>query len=259
LPVPSHLVWVIIAAAGAATVLSFAILAQYFPKQASGRANAALGVLHVGAAFALQSLAGLIIAQWPQTDGHYPAEAHHAAMGVGLILQLATLTWFLTCKRRRPGTLMAHAVARVLGLNPSPPVALPAAYRAALLAWTRHVEHTRRQATAWRFAAVASVALCAGLAGSLSLAVTRPAVALHVVQGSTSPRFSSDRALSLTEAAITPTSSALVLPVHFAVAAPSGLGMRPIHKLVACPAFDDRCAFGAVGRWRQDHPEEGLE
>ena len=42
LPVPSYLQWAVVAAVGAATVLSFAILAEYFPKQLPGRANAAL-------------------------------------------------------------------------------------------------------------------------------------------------------------------------------------------------------------------------
>ena len=42
LPLPSYLQWAVVAAVGAATVLSFAILAEYFPKQLTGRANAAL-------------------------------------------------------------------------------------------------------------------------------------------------------------------------------------------------------------------------
>jgi hypothetical protein len=48
---PSYLLWSLIAAAGAATVLSFAILSEYFPREMSGRANAALNLLHVGIAF----------------------------------------------------------------------------------------------------------------------------------------------------------------------------------------------------------------
>src|SRR5262249_7578548 len=64
-PVPTYVAWTVIAAAGAATVLSFAILPEYFPKQASARATSALGLLHVGGAFLLQYVAGLIIAQWP--------------------------------------------------------------------------------------------------------------------------------------------------------------------------------------------------
>jgi hypothetical protein len=64
-PLPSYLTWSLIAAAGAATVLSFAILTEYFPKETPGRANAALNLLHVGIAFLLQTGTGVIIAQWP--------------------------------------------------------------------------------------------------------------------------------------------------------------------------------------------------
>ena len=76
-----YLLWAVIAAAGAATVLSFAILAEYFPKEMSGRANAALNLLHVGGAFVLQSATGLIIEQWPEVHGTYPAEAHQSGHG----------------------------------------------------------------------------------------------------------------------------------------------------------------------------------
>src|SRR5215471_13737600 len=83
-PMPSYLPWSLIAAAGAATVLSFAILTEYFPKEMSGRANAALNLLHVGTAFILQTATGHGIAQWQQVNGAYPAEAHQAAM-IGLL------------------------------------------------------------------------------------------------------------------------------------------------------------------------------
>lgn len=43
-----------IAATGAGTVLSCAILSEMFPKSASGRANGALSLLHVTATFAIQ-------------------------------------------------------------------------------------------------------------------------------------------------------------------------------------------------------------
>jgi hypothetical protein len=57
-PLPFHLLWGTIAAAGATMVLSFAIFTEYFPKEISGRANAALNLLHVGGAFVLQSATG---------------------------------------------------------------------------------------------------------------------------------------------------------------------------------------------------------
>src|SRR5262249_41396064 len=59
-PLPSYLLCSLIAAAGAATVLSFAVLTEYFPKEMSGRANAALNLLHVGIAFVLQTAIGLV-------------------------------------------------------------------------------------------------------------------------------------------------------------------------------------------------------
>jgi len=182
LPVSSYLLFGIIAAGGATPVLSFAILARYFPSEVAGRANAALGVLNMGTAFALQCLSGLIIAQWTADGGHYPAQAHEAAMGAGLALQLIALAVFLAPKRRVQPMPMAHAVARALGFDASAVESMPAQYRAALSVGARPVAQTRRQATAWRFAAVASMALCVGLAGTLSLALIRPAVALHVVE-----------------------------------------------------------------------------
>jgi hypothetical protein len=181
-PVSSHLLFAIIAAAGAAPVLSFTILARYFPKEVAGRANAALGVLNMGTAFGLQSLAGLIIAQWPADGGHYPAVAHQAAMAAGLGLQLVSLGVFFAPARTPQPVPMAHAVARALGIEPSTAESMPSHYRTAFSVWRRHVVDTRRQATAWRFAAIGSLTLCVCLAGTLSLAVIRPAVALHMVQ-----------------------------------------------------------------------------
>jgi MFS family permease len=252
LPVPSHLLWIIIAAAGAATVLSFAILAQYFPKEASGRANAALGVLHVGAAFALQSLAGLIIAQWPQTDGHYPAEAHQAAMAVGIGLQLVSLGWFLTVPRRRPQTSMADAVTRMLGLD-SPPVLVPAEYRPALSAWMQHVEHARRQARAWRFAAVGSGVLCAGLAASLSLTLPRPAIALHVIESGSPAR--AKRAPDMTDAGRPIRGPNLLQAVHSAAAASPRPELRAHSERVASPLLGDRSALVPIASWQLENQQ----
>jgi hypothetical protein len=191
-PVSSHLLFAIIAAAGAAPVLSFSILARYFPKEVAGRANAALGVLNMGTAFGLQSLAGLIIAQWPADGAHYPAQAHGAALAAGLALQLISLAVFFTPKRRAQPISLAHAVARALGIDSSGAESMPPQYVTALSAWRRHVAHTRRQVMAWRLAAVASMALCIGLAGALSLTLVRPAVAFHLVEGSPSTRISAD-------------------------------------------------------------------
>ena len=194
----------------------------------------------MGAAFGLQSLAGLIIAQWPADGGHYPAEAHQAAMAVGIGLQLIGLGWFLTAPRRRPQTSMADAVTRMLGLDP-PPVLMPAGYRTAFSTWMQHVEHTRRHARAWRLAAAGSVMLCAGLAASLSLTLPRPAIALHVVDSGHSAR--ADHAPARTSIG----GQNLLVPVHFAETAPLAADLRNILELIASPPLGDRCAAAAVG------------
>jgi hypothetical protein len=177
-PIPSFLLWSVIAAAGAATVLSFAILSEHFPKEMSGRANAALNLLHIGAAFVLQSATGFIIQQWPEARGAYPAEAHQLAMGVSVGLQLAAFAWFALPPRRAPVPAMAHAASRSLSAAYARPVTTP--YTMAALAWTQHVELTSKQAAGWRSAAVASAMLCVGLAAALSMTISRPAVAVHI-------------------------------------------------------------------------------
>jgi MFS family permease len=94
LPLPSVLLWSAVAVAGAGTVLSYAIVAEYFPKELTGRANAVLNTFHFGCAFLLQYAIGLILQQWPTQDGHYPAIAYQVAFSVNVGLQIAALAWF---------------------------------------------------------------------------------------------------------------------------------------------------------------------
>jgi MFS family permease len=63
LPVSSYLPWSIVAAAGSGTILSYAVLAEYFPKEIVGRANGALNLFHFGAAFVIQYMIGMVLAQ----------------------------------------------------------------------------------------------------------------------------------------------------------------------------------------------------
>jgi len=101
LPLPSYLLWTIVAAAGSGHVLSYTILAEYFPKELAGRANAALNVLHFGAAFVLQYSIGLVLDQWTRLDGHYPTIAYQVAFGLVIALQFVALVWFELPRARR--------------------------------------------------------------------------------------------------------------------------------------------------------------
>ena len=166
--IPSLVLWTVIAGTGAATVLSFSILAKYFPKEVSGRANAALNVLHVTAAFVLQSAMGIIIAQWPQASGGYAAQAHETAMTAGIGVQLLALGWF-TLPRR--ANLSATAQVYQLHFPPRPKYLAIRSARYAAIPLRQHERLLVQQAVNWRFAAAASAILCAGLSTAL-LAVT---------------------------------------------------------------------------------------
>jgi hypothetical protein len=183
LPVPSYVLFAVIGAAGAATVLSFAVLARYFPKEVSGRANAALGVLNMGTAFGLQCLSGFIVALWPAEDGHYPPEAHQAALGLGLVLQAAAFAWFIrperkTALRHLPAHPI-HAFATSLGLAP----AAALSYARARHTWSLRLARAYAQQRAWRSAAFASFAVLALLVSSLGSTILGTSVAAHVIEG----------------------------------------------------------------------------
>lgn len=104
LPLPSSISWSVVSAVGAATVLSYATIAEYFPKELAGRANAALNVFHLGWAFVFQWMTGLILEQWPNQDGHYPLIAYQVAFALNVALQITALIWFEAHRVRTLGS-----------------------------------------------------------------------------------------------------------------------------------------------------------
>lgn len=93
-PLPSILPWSVVAIVGTATVVSFAVIADYFPPELAGRANGALNVLHFGWAFLAQYGTGLILEQWSTEDGHRSILAYQAAFGFNVAVQIVTFVWF---------------------------------------------------------------------------------------------------------------------------------------------------------------------
>ena len=180
--VPVWLPWVTIAATGAGTVLSYAILSEMFPKSASGRANGALNLLHVTAAFAIQYAVGLVVQQWPAEDGHYPPEAYQTALGLNLVLQAAAFLWFVRPERRTVLNHLPehpiHVFAMNLGLAPSTALS----YARARHAWSLRLARARVQQQAWRTTAFASFAVSMLLAASLASNVLGSSVAAHVIE-----------------------------------------------------------------------------
>ena len=189
-PVPAWLPWMVIAGIGAATVLSYAILSDMFPRSASGRANGALNLLHVGVAFAVQYAIGLVVQQWPGEAGHYPAAAYQTALGLSLAVQTAAYLWFVRPHRqivaRHLGPHTLHTLAARLGIAPA--TAVP--YALARRAWANRMADALAQQRAWRSAALASLAALALVCSSLGTTLTDGAVAWdHAAQNSQSEPF----------------------------------------------------------------------
>jgi MFS family permease len=216
-PVPVWLPWIAIAATGAGTVLSYAILSEMFPKSASGRANGALNLLHVTAAFAVQYAIGLVVQQWPAEAGHYPPDAYQAALGLNLVLQAVAFAWFIRPERKTALHHLPehpiHAFATSLGLAPSTALS----YVRARNTWSLRLARARAQQEAWRSAAFASLAVLALLAFSLGSAVLGSSVAAHVIEGAqptdtrdfadaepqhSNPSFRSDRPVEVLPASL---------------------------------------------------------
>jgi sugar phosphate permease len=69
-------------------------LAEYFPKELAGRANGALNLFHIAAAFVVQYATGVVLQHWTPQAGHYPEIAYQTAFALNLVLQIVAWVWF---------------------------------------------------------------------------------------------------------------------------------------------------------------------
>jgi MFS family permease len=83
-----------------AAALPYAILAQHFPPQLTGRVITATNIFMFLASFAFQWGIGAVLRLFPAIDGRYPAAGYAVAFGIAGVLQLVTLLWLLTLKER---------------------------------------------------------------------------------------------------------------------------------------------------------------
>ncbi|HML28671.1 MAG TPA: MFS transporter [Hyphomicrobium sp.] len=113
LSLPPALIWTMISLASATTVLSYALIGEYFPESLAQTANGALNLINVVGTLVLQSATGLIFAQWSNANGSYPLAAYQAGFSIPLALQLVALVWFLA-RRKRPLPSMQDVVTRPL-------------------------------------------------------------------------------------------------------------------------------------------------
>lgn len=93
--------WVLFGLFGTAGILPYAVIAQSFPRQLTGRANAALNLPVFVAAFAAQWAIGAVIGLWPQVAGHYDPAGYRAGFGLLLLLEVLAALWFWWLGRRK--------------------------------------------------------------------------------------------------------------------------------------------------------------
>ena len=172
LPVWSYLPWSIVAAAGSGTILSYAVLAEYFPKEIAGRANGALNLFHFGAAFVIQYVIGVVLAQWPSQDGHYPAIAYQVAFGLNLTLQAAALAGFVSSRVRRRALIPVSGFRRGSRVRTWTALGSDTPGRHPATGWDR-LDSAQRQVSFWRLAGLGSASLAALLAPTLAVSVVR--------------------------------------------------------------------------------------
>jgi len=172
LPVSSYLPWLIVAAAGSGPILSYAVLAEFFSKEITGRANGALNVFHFGAAFVIQYIIGVVVARWPGQDGHYPAIAYQVAFGLILALQAAALAWFAFSRVRTRLLILVSAFRhRAFQRAQTAPSSTTPRLRLAT-GWGR-LNSVQRQMSHWRVAALGSASLVALLGLTFAVSVVR--------------------------------------------------------------------------------------
>ncbi|MFM9939225.1 MAG: MFS transporter [Hyphomicrobiaceae bacterium] len=178
----SYLLWATIGGLGAVTVLSYAILAEAFPPESTGRANGALNLLHVTYAFVVQSTVGVIVQHWTPRDGHYPAIAYQTALAVNLAIQMTALIWFARPARRPAApTLTAHPLHQAAHRWPHSSPQAVIGYQRAIKTWDAHLNAARLQARWWRLAAIGSVTVAVILTAAVLSASTTIAVAPYPV------------------------------------------------------------------------------
>lgn len=164
-PISSYLCWALVALTGASGVLSHTIIASYFPKEASGRANTALHLLHLGAAFIVQWATGAIVDLWQVRNAVHPAEAYQAAFAVNTVMQAAALIWFLRPDTGRLAVQVPPARTPAVLWQAFRPQSSISPYNEAQRQWILELAAARTHRDSWRFAALGSTSLCMVMTG----------------------------------------------------------------------------------------------
>lgn len=86
--------WSALALIASAGPPGYAVIAQHFPVEQTGRVSTVINTLVLAGAFLMQSLIGWILDLWPRTaSGGWEPAGYQWAMGLSMLMQLAALAW----------------------------------------------------------------------------------------------------------------------------------------------------------------------
>jgi len=99
-PLSAPMLWAAYGALGSTGILTYAVLAEYFPPQMIGRVNTTFTLVIFVGIFLAQITIGAALAHWPATAGHYPAIAHQTVWAGLIVLQLLGGVWYFKPARQ---------------------------------------------------------------------------------------------------------------------------------------------------------------
>ena len=104
---PEPMLWAAYGALGGTGILTYAVLAEYFPSTLIGRANTTFTLVIFVGIFVAQNAIGAALGHWPATNGHYPVEAHQTVWSCLIAIQLLAAVWYFMPDRARRATRAA--------------------------------------------------------------------------------------------------------------------------------------------------------
>ncbi|WP_322014773.1 MFS transporter [Paraburkholderia sp. J12] len=99
-PLPAPVLWAAYGALGGTGILTYAVLAEYFPPRLIGRVNTTFTLVIFVGIFLAQIAVGAALGHWTAVDGHYPAIAHQTVWAGLVVLQIAGGIWYFMPARR---------------------------------------------------------------------------------------------------------------------------------------------------------------
>jgi len=177
-----YVIWTVVGCVGGATVLSYAVLAELFPKESVGQANAGLNVLHVGAGFAIQCFIGIAVQCWTSNGGHYPPIAYRTALCSVAVIQCMGLVWFVLPTLKVWKYPIPSIACRVPEADPSQSrVNAVTLYDKAIEVWEDRLRAAKTQIVSWRRAALGSMTVALLLGVTFVTKTTQSVVTPHVI------------------------------------------------------------------------------